>query len=560
MTRVIKLKRDLLLLTIILAITTVLTQCKKNDEITPENVEETSFIFLEARIDSFSKLNVNPSVGTVDFSSGDIVYVASGGKYVGMLTSNGNSFSGNISNAIPDKPLSFYYLGNKLPVDNLTPGLSNKCSVILEDQTEQLPCIAYAISNERFNGSGLYTAVFHNKCALVKFDVTTISTSATCIAGINNTITIDFSSNSFSFDKSNNGVIKLPPGCGERWAVILPQPEQEEGDWGSIYSEDDHYMGKRPALPQITSNDYLSNGVALSVTQVKGAPEGSIAGLFTINANNQEVYFSQGNLQYQASTNTWRFAEKQWNYVGGVDYDSHEEKGNVFEAGIKCDNSLISSSYNGWIDLFGWATSDFDHGSVCYQPWSISDNSSDYLAYNTVCNLSDQTGIADWGYNTISNGGNAINLWRTLTKEEWWYLLCARETISEIRFAKAQVNNVNGIILLPDNWFSAYFALYSTNKMNVDYSANIISLDQWEVLEQHGAVFLPTAGWRNGINIKSIGTQGVYWSSSIALSGISNGVWHYQAYDFYINSNSILYEDRTYLDWGLSVRLVYDAK
>ena len=559
-TGVIRSKRILSLLAVLLTLIMVSTRCKKSETITPESIEETAFIFLEARIDGFSKLNVNPSEGTASFSSGDMVVVASGGKYVGTLTSNGNTFSGSISNSTLNEPLYFYYLGNKLPEDILTPGISHKCSVILEDQTEQLPCIACATSNEKFNGSGLYTAVFQNKAALIKFDVTTVSPSATCIIDINNKVTVDFSSNSLSFDKSNDGVIRIPSGCGERWAVLLPQPEKEEGDWGSIYSEDEHYMGKRPALPQITSNDLLSSGFVLNVTEVKDAPEGSIAGLFTITPDNQEIFFSQGNLQYQASTNTWRFAEKQWNYVGGVDSDSNEERGNVFENGVKCDNSLIAETYNGWIDLFGWATSGYDHGSFCYQPWSTSENSSDYLAYNIACNLYDQTGSADWGYNTISNGGNTSNLWRTLTKQEWWYLLWARYTISGIRFAKAQVNNVNGIILLPDNWLPTYFALYNTTKKDVDYSANTISSNQWEVLEQHGAVFLPTAGWRNGIDVKSIGLQGVYWSSSLALAGQSNGNWHYSAYDFYINPHDVQYEDITDLDWGVAVRLVYDAK
>lgn len=44
--------------------------------------------------------------------------------------------------------------------------------------------------------------------------------------------------------------------------------------------------------------------------------EGIIDRLFTINHNGDQVYFSQGNLQYQASTNTWRFAENQWDFVG----------------------------------------------------------------------------------------------------------------------------------------------------------------------------------------------------------------------------------------------------
>ena len=41
---------------------------------------------------------------------------------------------------------------------------------------------------------------------------------------------------------------------------------------------------------------------------------GMLNGMFSV-SNNTKVYFSQGNLQYQASTDTWRFATNQWDYV-----------------------------------------------------------------------------------------------------------------------------------------------------------------------------------------------------------------------------------------------------
>ena len=44
-------------------------------------------------------------------------------------------------------------------------------------------------------------------------------------------------------------------------------------------------------------------------------PTGAINGLFSVSGSRQ-VYFSRGNLQYQASTNTWRFAEHQYDYIG----------------------------------------------------------------------------------------------------------------------------------------------------------------------------------------------------------------------------------------------------
>ena len=45
------------------------------------------------------------------------------------------------------------------------------------------------------------------------------------------------------------------------------------------------------------------------------ATEGALPGKFTINAEGDQVQFSKGNLQVQASTNTWYFAENQFETI-----------------------------------------------------------------------------------------------------------------------------------------------------------------------------------------------------------------------------------------------------
>lgn len=259
-------------------------------------------------------------------------------------------------------------------------------------------------------------------------------------------------------------------------------------------------------------------------------PEGAINGLFTVSGS-KRVYFSQGNLQYQASTGTWRFATNQWDYVGET-------------------NTNISESYNGWIDLFGWGTSGFNHGAICYQPFSTSQSSSDYYAYGQwEYHLYDQTGRAEWGYNLISNGGNQLNQWRTLTYDEWCYVLFNRGTPTGIRFARARVNDINGIILLPDDWSISYYSLSSTNSTNSNFSNNTISVFQWTTLEQHGAIFLPVAGRRYGSTYSSGG--GFYWSASRSneVGACSLGF-----YDSYTSTNDYYYRYD-----GRSVRLVQDC-
>lgn len=261
-------------------------------------------------------------------------------------------------------------------------------------------------------------------------------------------------------------------------------------------------------------------------------PNGVLPGVFSVGAN-QQVCFSQGNLQYIAKPlQYWRFAENQYDYVGS-------------------DNSNISQTYNGWIDLFGWGTSGYNHGAVCYQPWSTSQTYSDYYAYgNEEANLYDYTGKADWGYNYISNGGNQINQWRTLTTDEWQYVFNTRTTSSGLRYAKAKVNNVNGVILLPDNWSSSTYSLSNTNQGGASYSSNIISVSQWITLETAGAVFLPAAGDRQGTSVDNVGSAGCYWSASAGI-GIAHGV---SFHSLYLTPDT--YEQRCE---GHSVRLVQDV-
>ena len=283
---------------------------------------------------------------------------------------------------------------------------------------------------------------------------------------------------------------------------------------------------------------------------------GILPGAFSVSAD-QQVYFSQGNLQYQASTNTWRFAEHQWDYVGGTGASyPYDECGNVYANGVKCSNNEISSNYSGWIDLFGWGTSGYDHGAICYQPWSISDDDDNYYAYgDRQYNLFDQTGQADWGYNAISNGGNIINQWHTLAKSEWYYVFFTRTTTSGARYAKARVNGVGGVILLPDDWNMNIYNLNNTNIENAHYDNNVINASQWLTLENAGAVFLPITNQRDGNSLNGTGTYGIYWTSSSFFNP-----W-VSAYAVIIGNNVVDPSNATGgRSLGLSVRLVCNAE
>ena len=538
-----------------LAFLAVLSQCKK-EQATPANDGKTVDITLDIKSGKGTRMDVNTATGEVTYVSGDKIYVASGGKYVGTLTHNGTCFSGAISDPTVGEPLHFYFLGNVTPAETLTAGTTKTCSVVISDQTQHLPVIEYAPSNETYNsGVTTFTAHLLNKCALVKFNVTASSAVATCITGFNNKVIVDFFNNNLTNSQESNGVITLPAGNGEKWAILLPQDAMGAGSEGSAYSVNGAYTGTCGAVPTITDNAYLTVGIEVAVnTKVNlgEVPSGAIGGLFSV-SDNQQVYFSQGNLQFNASTNTWRFAENQWDYVGTQTPDSNGNVGGGTVDGG--NNSNISQTYAGWIDLFGWGTSGYNHGAVCYQPWSTNTSDSDYYAYGNInFNLYDQTGQAEWGYNPIINGGNTTNQWRTLTTQEWQYVFDTRSTISGIRFALATVNNVKGVIVLPDDWSTSTYSLNNTNSYgnsSIYYGSNILTALQWSTLEQVGAIFLPLAGNRIGTSVNGVGYGGGYWTASF----YDRDRAYYLYFGSMIGTNYT--SDRYY---GLSVRLVRNAE
>ena len=245
------------------------------------------------------------------------------------------------------------------------------------------------------------------------------------------------------------------------------------------------------------------------------ATEGALTGRFTINANGDQIVFSQGNLQY---VGTWQFAEKQWDYFGINQSDDHR-------------------------DLFGWGTGD--------APNKVSENGNDYSTFT------------DWGTNAITNGGNTANTWRTMTKDEWVYLFYTRANAATL-FGLGSVNGVNGTILLPDNMVlpnGASFTAsttqgladqggYFNNENGNNFSHNTYTTEQWSVMESAGAVFLPAAGGCVGTDVNSVGSAGSYWSAT--------SVSDQRAYCMTFSSDGLSLQYGLHRYYGPSVRLVRD--
>ena len=275
------------------------------------------------------------------------------------------------------------------------------------------------------------------------------------------------------------------------------------------------------------------NEVSFQTEMAQTWQNGILPGQFSVSATHQ-VQFSQGNLQYQGATGTWRFAANQWECLGTT-------------------TGQNSNAQDVDRDLFGWGTSGWNNGNLYYQPYDTDRSTDGDIGYGygptdgTFYDyyLTGDYANADWGaYNAILNGGNQTNQWRTLTRAEWNYVLDDRTTSSGIRYAKAQVCGVDGVLLLPDDWDASLYVLNSTNSTQAPFNSNVIADADWATMETNGAVFLPAAGYRQGTYVY---TGGYYWASSNSTSSNSYSL------SFYGSTLNTYSRSRNY---GQSVRLV----
>lgn len=269
------------------------------------------------------------------------------------------------------------------------------------------------------------------------------------------------------------------------------------------------------------------------------APANAINGKFSVAADKQ-VYFSQGNLQYTQSTATWAFAEHQYDMIG-----TDNVTGGTVSHDARKGDEVSGEALADKIDLFGWS------GSTAAVQWGvgISNNSADYSG-----------DFVDWGSNTI--GTDAPDTWRTLTRDEWKYVLSKRPDASTKR-GVARINLIsdgtvyaNGLILLPDTWtapagitFKSGVASKQSVQAYADYQT--FTLSEWQQLESAGAVFLPAAGMRSTTQVLYVHHNVTLWTATYDDATYVGQV--------YADSESI----GTYLSeryYGRTVRLVQDVK
>ena len=249
----------------------------------------------------------------------------------------------------------------------------------------------------------------------------------------------------------------------------------------------------------------------------------------------KKISFSKGNLQYTQSTKKWSFAENQWEIIGADNVTGGSVSSEPILGGdMKSGDALANK-----IDLFGWSTN------------------GTYFGVDTSTIHSDYSGsFVDWGTNKICN--DAPNTWRTLTSNEWYYVVFDRPNADNLK-GVAQVNGVNGLILLPDNWICPSDVIFksgfhSENSVEAYGKYQTFTVDQWSKLESAGAVFLPVSGCRVGLDVKCLQYRGNYWSATDATESKSNYALMFSFYSKLVPTNGWA----LYRICGCSVRLVKD--
>ncbi len=144
--------------------------------------------------------------------------------------------------------------------------------------------------------------------------------------------------------------------------------------------------------------------------------------------------------------------------------------------------------------------------------------------YNYLPGTDELAGINEWGNNIIANGGNAANLWRTLTADEWSYLLNTR---TGDRFLNAELTvegkTIKGLIIFPDNFSSNYAG-------NNDVAAPAVSMTtaEWNTLEAAGCVFLPIYNYGREVNGRNhfvaSGNESYYWTATPETDDQANAI------------------------------------
>ena len=265
-----------------------------------------------------------------------------------------------------------------------------------------------------------------------------------------------------------------------------------------------------------------------------------LIGEFSVGSNSK-VYFSPANLQYTRTSTSVDWSTGTWSFLAHQ-YSSVETAANPYCTENYGDKTAVG--------LFGWGT--WGEGKTP----NITSTSNANYTWNT--DFSEPLG----GYND----------WRTLTKDEWTYLLNTRATgvtvnsTNNARYTLATINTgtsmVKGMIIFPDGFTgnNTDGVTWGTINAASNYTTTCTTAG-WNALESANCLFLPATGWRainETINdctrVEGINSWGYYWTNNASNNSTLN------AYVLKFDSQDVEPDELAIRRLGFSVRLVRNAE
>ena len=236
----------------------------------------------------------------------------------------------------------------------------------------------------------------------------------------------------------------------------------------------------------------------VTIEAVIDCPIAPIGGKFIINADQDTVVFSRGNMQYNYGEDKWVCASKQYEVLGK---DANLNFGNP--------------DYTGSVDLFSWSNTTTNYGLInSYKDADFNNNNA----------------FVDWGQVFV---GKSELSWRTLSKDECNYLKANNNwTIIELDSDVDPDNDwMLAMVLFPADW-QAPAELANLNYKFYDFdndekaAQNTFKYSDWEKFENAGAVLLPATGSRAGF-------YGNTWNGSTDTGSKFNHVDLVEWYGYY---------------------------
>ena len=594
--------------TIIMALALVLgmSQCKKQETTSNDNGGDMVYITLEVsngenvsmNVDNGSRHDLSPRLGMVKFENGDVLHVGYNGKYIGQLTYQDGAFGGTLPEAtsgVTDN-LHFYFLGGKGKGSDSPSANATSFTFSIADQHDVLPVLCYGASTQTYGNGTKYSAVLEYKCALVKFDlVNHVEDYSVKLKNVPTQATVNFANPTATTaivakanqTNANMTLYGEPGNAAYRWAILLPGTNLDNAEGLTI--------GSTVANHVMDNNMYIDEGISISNTVIPAAPNalyavktsGNVLTKFTVGVG-KKVYFSKANLKYTAAAG-YHFHDTQFDEI----YPA-------LSNGIPAQ-----SGYHSNVQLSN--LSDMDRFCWGYKV-NATPGGDQYVEGNH-----DLDSDTDWGSQLTTEGRH----WRTLTADEWDYLLNSRGArsfmmVDAIIPDGSSFLRCEGLLLFPDGFNHTQIqGLYTTNtpatvgfntawynkkdftqtEMDLygrylyhpidklrDSNNNYMFItnpnsNMYKLLAA-GCVFLPALGYRYGTEMTKYGCyqnaqyigQGFYWTATNIYSEgheYSKYLW----FGIHGASNGTSTNNEEYVGTasstdrksGMCVRLVWDA-